>query len=510
MKANSHFDVIIVGAGLSGIGAACHLRKNCPKKTFVLLEGRASVGGTWDLFRYPGIRSDSDMYTLGYNFKPWTEGKAIADGPSILKYIKEASQDNDIEGNIRFNTKVTATSWNSDNALWKVETMSQKDGQPTGKTDALTGSMLMLCGGYYNYDQGYTPEFKGIEEFDGQVVHPQKWPTDLDYTDKKVVIIGSGATAMTLVPHMALNGAEEVVMIQRSPTYVIALPDRDKIANFLSRLLPAKLAYRLTRWKNITLQRSFYQKTRDNPEKVKSQLLGAARKELPESYVKEHFTPKYNPWDQRLCLIPNGDLYDAINQQKAKVITGEIECFSKEGLKMSSGEQVRADIVVTATGLNLLPLNGIRFEVDGKAVKPSEMVTYKGMMYSNMPNMIHVFGYINASWTLRADLTAEFMCRLINHMDKKGVRQCTPRMDDAAMENTRGWIEDFSPGYMKRVMNLFPKQGADEPWVNTQNYIRDRKMIRHKPIEDKALEFSNPPTIVSLEKAPAMQKAGNE
>lgn len=512
----NHFDVIIVGAGLSGIGAACHLQKHCPTKSFALLEGRQSSGGTWDLFRYPGVRSDSDMYTLGYNFKPWTAGKAIADGPSILSYIKEAADENGINDHIRFGHKVVSAEWSSNSASWKLATKIQKgDDSLPSETRTFTSNMLLLCGGYYNYDQGYTPDFKDIDKFSGQLLHPQKWPEDLDYHNKKVVIIGSGATAMTLVPAMALSGAEQVTMIQRSPTYVISMPDEDKIANGLQKILPKRLAYACTRWKNIGFQSFFYKRAINKPEQVKGKLLAMIRKYLPKDYVEEHFTPSYNPWQERLCLIPNADLFKAINRKKAQVITDQIDCFVEDGLKMASGKRVPADIVVTATGLNLLPLNGLSFVVDGKEMNPPDLITYKGMMYSSLPNLVHVFGYVNASWTLRADLTAEWLCRLVNHMDKLGMRQCTPTRNLATKTDTSPWIANFNPGYMKRAMHLFPKQGAEEPWVNTQNYTKDKKMLREGSLEDDALEFSNPLTgedsgavVVNEETTAAMKQAG--
>ena len=487
---SAHFDVVIVGAGLSGIGAACHLRQHCPSKTFVLLEERKAIGGTWDLFRYPGIRSDSDMHTLGYNFKPWKAAKAIADGPSILNYVHEAADEHDVKPHVRFNHKVHTTEWSSPDALWRIKAnqTAQNDEQVS-----FTCSMLLVCGGYYSYKGGYQPDFKGMSDFKGSLIHPQKWPENLDYQGKTVAVIGSGATAMTLIPAMAHSGAKEVTMVQRSPTYVVSKPDEDNIANILRKYLPARLAYAITRWKNINLQRYFYSQTQTKPEKVKGQLLGLVRKELPKDYVDQHFTPKYNPWDERLCLIPNADLFKAIRDEKARVVTGHIDCFTADGLKMASGEEVKADIIVTATGLNLEVLAGITFSVDGKKIQIPDAYTYKGMMYSNIPNMVHIFGYVNASWTLRADLTAEYFCRLVNHMDKSGMRQCMPvlRQSERDMES-RLWIDTFTPGYMKRTMHLFPKQGAHAPWVNTQNYAKDKKMIHKVPLEDGVLLFTNP------------------
>lgn len=484
-----HRDVVIVGAGLSGIGAAWHLQKKCPGKTYTILEGRERIGGTWDLFRYPGIRSDSDMHTLGYIFKPWTQAKAIADGPSILEYVNETATESDIDKHIRFQHKVTAASWDTAQALWTVQA-KQLD---TNTTVNFTCNMLFMCGGYYSYDGGYTPEFEGIDDFQGTLIHPQKWPENLDYNGKRVVVIGSGATAMTLVPAMANSGAEKVVMVQRSPTYVVSRPDQDAIANFLRKILPNKTAYAITRWKNINLQRYFYARTRTAPLKVKEAILKMVRKHLPDDYVEKHFTPSYNPWDERLCLIPNDDLYCAINEDKAEVVTEHIERFTAGGLKLKSGEEIPADIIVTATGLNLVVVSNVEFQVDGKDIYFPDTFAYKGMMFSQVPNMVQTFGYVNASWTLRADLTSEYFCRLVNRMDELGMRQCTPRLreSDRDMEQ-RNWIDTFNPGYMKRAMHLFPKQGDHEPWVNTQNFTRDRKMIRNAPLEDGVLQFDNP------------------
>lgn len=482
------FDVIIVGAGLSGIGTAKHLQDACPEKTYTILERRDDMGGTWDLFRYPGIRSDSDMHTLGYNFKPWTEAKAIADGPSILSYVKETAAENGIDRHIRFGHKVTSAAWSSDTATWTVTVETS-----AGETDTLTCNMLLMCAGYYSYDQGYTPHFEGRERFQGQVVHPQAWPRDLDYRGKKVIIIGSGATAMTLVPAMAQE-AGHVTMLQRSPTYVVSRPARDRIANALRALLPDRWAYGLTRKKNIFFQQFFYRRTRTHPEKVKDKLLEMVRDELgPDFDVETHFTPSYNPWDQRLCLVPDNDLFDALKGGRASVETDHIEQFDETGIQLASGKHLDADIIVTATGLNLVVLGDAKFTVDGEPVDFSQTWTYKGLAYSGVPNLISTFGYINASWTLRADLVAEYACRVINHMDETGNRQVTPKLrpGEEAMP-ARDWIDGFSANYMQRVMHLFPKQGDREPWLNPQDYDKDRKMFREAPLEDGALIFSNP------------------
>lgn len=484
----SDFDVVIVGAGISGIGSAYHLKTLCPGKTYTILESREDLGGTWDLFRYPGIRSDSDMHTLGYSFKPWRAAKSIADGPAIREYLHETVAENDIRRHIQFNQTVTAADWSSDDQQWTV----------TAETDSqsrtLTCNMLLMCSGYYNYAEGYTPEFEGMHDNQGTVVHPQHWPEDLDYAGKKVVVIGSGATAMTLVPAMA-DQAASVTMLQRSPTYVVSRPDQDKIANTLRKILPENWAYAVTRFKNTQMQNFIYKRSRTAPEKMKTQLVGMVKQALGPDYdVDKHFTPSYNPWDQRLCLIPNADLFESINSGKTTVVTEQIERLTAEGVQLKNGDVLPADILVTATGLNLQLLGGAQFSVDGKPVNFPETVTYKGMMYSDIPNLVQTFGYVNASWTLRADLTAEFACRVINHMDERGVTQVTPVLREEDKDMQLGpWIEDFSAGYMSRVMHLFPKQGDRDPWRNTQDYQLDKKIIRKAALEDGALQFGPQP-----------------
>ena len=485
----SHFDVVIVGAGLSGIGAAYHLQQKCPGKTYAILESRDVIGGTWDLYRYPGIRSDSDMHTLGYSFKPWQAEKAIADGPSILDYVNEAADENGIRKHIRFHSQLRSAAWSSDDARWSLD-IARSDHD--GEAETITCDFILMCSGYYSYDKPYQPSFEGEEDFEGPLFHPQLWPEDLDYKGKRVVVIGSGATAMTLVPAMA-DDVEHITMLQRSPTYVVSAPDKDVIANTLRKFLPDMLAYNITRFKNVQLQRRVYQKTRTAPHKVKEFLLKRVRKHLGAAYVEKHFTPSYNPWDQRLCLIPNGDLFHAINSGKASVVTDQIDHITKKGIQLQSGELLEADIIIAATGLNMKFLGGVQFSVDGEPVHFPDRWTYKGMMYSDIPNLVQTFGYINASWTLRADLNAEYSCRLLNRMDELGMRQCTPRLraEDQNMRK-RLWIEDFSAGYMQRVMHLFPRQGDHAPWLNTQNFAADKKMVRHAPLEDGCLSFSNP------------------
>lgn len=486
MANSESFDVIIVGAGLSGIGAAVHLKKHCPNKTFTIVESRSAIGGTWDLFRYPGIRSDSDMHTLGYNFKPWTEAKAIADGPAIRNYVNNTADEHDIRRHIQFDTKVVSAQWSTPDATWTLETTNE-----AGESKQVTGSFVLMCGGYYNYDEPYDAKFEGIENFKGDVMHPQFWDEDYDYSGKKVVVIGSGATAMTLVPAMA-NKAEHVTMLQRTPTYVVSRPAEDKIANTLRKYLPDSWAYGITRFKNTTLQGIMYNRTRTQPEKVKKVLLDMMAEHLDQKTIDEHFTPDYNPWDQRLCLIPNADLYKSLNSGKASVVTEHIDRFTENGILLKNGEELEADIIVTATGLQLTVLSNVEFTVDNEKINWPEKFAYKGMLYSDVPNMAQTFGYINASWTLRADLTAEYVCRVLNRMDELGARQVTPRLrpEDEDMP-TKPWIDDFSAGYMQRSMHLFAKQGTG-PWQNTQNFAADKKMVRKAPIDDSALVFDNP------------------
>ena len=480
----NHFNVIVVGAGISGIGAGYYLQKKCPNKSFVILEGRDNIGGTWDLFRYPGIRSDSDMNTMGFRFKPWMGVKSIADGPSILSYLHETVKENDLNKKIHFNQWVNEASWSSRDSQWTVQVENKK----TQELQDFTCDFLFLCGGYYNYEEGYTPHFAGRENFLGQIIHPQKWPKNLDYKNKKVVVIGSGATAVTIIPTMAEKAAH-VTMLQRSPTYFLSAPDEDPVGNFLRKFISSKLTYKLVRWKNIRFQWWFFQKCRKFPKKVKEFLIKQVREELGPNYdIETHFTPKYNPWEQRMCLVPNGDFFNAINAGKASVITDHIDRFTKKGIKLKSGGEVEADLIVTATGLNLEVCNGIKLEVDNNEVDISKTMTYKGMMFSDVPNLVATFGYTNASWTLRADLTSEYVCRLLNFMDKKGYANCCPRTAEH-VEPEGDWL-DFTSGYVKRSMHKFPKQGSRDPWRNTQNFPKDVLAIRWGNIDNKELKFT--------------------
>lgn len=475
--------MLIVGAGLSGIGAAYHLQEKCTARTYAILEARGSIGGTWDLFRYPGIRSDSDMYTLGYSFRPWEEAKAIADGPSILRYVRETARDNGIEEKIRFNHRVVHAKWSSEDARWTV----RAERTDTHETVRLSCNFLFMCSGYYRYDAGYTPQFAGIEQFAGRVVHPQHWSEDIDYEGKRVVVIGSGATAVTLVPALAKQAAH-VTMLQRSPSYIVSLPEQDPIANVLRRLLPAKLAYALVRWKNVTMTTLFYQLSRRRPRLVKGLIRKGIERQLPRGYdVDKHFTPRYNPWDQRVCLVPDGDLFEAIKSGGASVVTDEIERFTEHGIVLKSGTELEADVVVTATGLRLLALGGLSVTVDGEDVDLPETMTYRGMMLSGVPNAAAALGYTNASWTLKCDLTCEYVCRLLNHMDEQGYDYCVPVNDDPSVEPLP--FIDFSSGYVLRSINEFPKQGSKTPWRLYQNYALDIVSLRHSKLEDGALEF---------------------
>jgi len=480
-------DIIIVGAGLSGIGLACHLHDKCPAKRYLILEGRDSIGGTWDLFRYPGVRSDSDMHTLGYRFKPWRAEKAIADGPAILAYIKEAAAEHRVADHIRFRHRVRKAAWSSDERLWTLEVTVG----PSGTTRVFKCNFLLMCAGYFDYRSGYQPQFSGRESFQGDFVHPQEWPEDLNYRDKQVVVIGSGATAVTLIPALA-EKAKHVVMLQRSPTYMVALPDTDRVANFLRSVLPENWAYAATRWKNIRLQQFVYYLTRVAPHKVRSMLLKRVRKELGHGFdIGKDFTPHYNPWEQRLCLVPNGDLFESLRCGKASVVTGEIAAIAANGIRLKCGREISADIIVSATGLNLCVLGDVQVTVDGAAVNFADKYSYKAMMYSDVPNLISIFGYVNASWTLRADLVADYACRLLNHMAASNSRQCTPRLHGQNRHMTaKPWIENFSPNYLQRKQHLLPKQGDRQPWLNTQSYAMEKKLIRDSDVVDDVLEFN--------------------
>jgi monooxygenase len=478
----AHFDVLIIGAGLSGIGAACHLIRKRPKTTFAILEARDAIGGTWDLFRYPGIRSDSDMSTFGYAFRPWEDSKAIADGPSILRYLAETAKAYDVDRNIRFGHKVARASWRSADARWALEV----DG-PGGAKLKFSCNFLFLCTGYYEYAEGHSPGWPGMERFAGRVVHPQKWPEDLQYDDKRVLVIGSGATAVTIVPAMAAKAAH-VVMLQRSPTYVVARPAEEAMAKRLKTWLPAPAAHAAVRWKNILLQMYLYRISRRKPAAVRKQIIKLAQAEIgPEHNAAEYFNPRYEPWDQRMCLIPDGDLFGAMRAGKASIVNGEIDTFTETGLRLTTGQEIDADVIVTATGLKVRLMGAVAIEVDGAPVDIAATTAYKGVMFSDVPNLVSVFGYTNASWTLKSDLIAEYVCRLLGHMDRRGYAICTPRLRDAA--NADEPTLPLTSGYIERAKHLLPKQGKTKPWRMNQNYALDVMALRFAAIEDGALEF---------------------
>jgi monooxygenase len=482
--AGEHFDVLIVGAGLSGIGAAYHLQTKLPGKSYAILEGREAIGGTWDLFRYPGIRSDSDMHTLGYAFKPWTDEQSIAAGPAILDYVRQTAIENGIDRHIRFGHRVVRADWSSADALWTVEATKTD----TGETVTVSASFLLSAGGYYRYDEGYTPHFEGTERFAGEIVHPQHWPEDLDYAGKRVVVIGSGATAVTLVPALT-DKAEHVTMLQRSPSYIISQPEKDPIANRLRKLFPDHVAYAITRRKNVALSTLLFKLSRRYPRLIAKALRAGVKRQLPDGYdVDTHFKPSYGPWDQRLCAVPNGDLFKAISKGRASVVTDRIDSFTERGLALSSGHELEADVIVTATGLKLVALGGIEYAVDDEAVALPDTLAYKGMMLSGMPNFVFAVGYTNASWTLKVDLAFEYMCRLIAHMDANGYDQCVPIPADPGME-TRPLL-DFASGYVQRSIDQFPKQGVAAPWQLAQNYRQDIKNLRGDAIDDGEMRFT--------------------
>jgi len=482
MNNNESVDVLIIGAGLAGIGAACQLRRNCPDHSIMVLESRAASGGTWDLFRYPGFRSDSDMYTYSYGFKPWKDKSTIADGQKILSYIREAAAENDVEKHIRYQHKVVAADWSSADKRWLV-TAERGD---TGESVTISCKFMFNCSGYFDYEKGYTPEFAGIDDFSGQVVHAQHWPEDLDYKGKRVVVIGSGATAITLVPAMSKDTAS-LVMLQRTPTYIASLPSEDPMAKSMGKWLPNSWVFRLTRWRKVLLQMYIYRLSRRQPAALKKYLLGQVRKALGPDYdVETHFTPNYNPWDQRLCAVPDGDLFTAIREGDAEVVTDHIDQFNDKGIQLKSGKQLDADIVILATGLNLKFAGGVKHSFDGKALNITDHFVYRGMMFSGMPNMAFTVGYTNSSWTLKTDLTGKYVCRLLNKMERGNYSTVTPRM--------KGEIEevpmlDFDAGYILRAKGLMPKNGNRLPWQNYQNYVRDFVGLRLGRLNDKELEF---------------------
>lgn len=479
---HEHLDVLILGAGLSGVGAACHLKRECPGKRVALLERRQRIGGTWDLFRYPGIRSDSDMYTFGYNFKPWNGTKILADGPSIRNYIRETAQEYDVEKDIRFGLKVERVDWSSEDACWTAHAVEEA----SGKKHTFTANFLFGCTGYYNYDKGHRPDFPGEERFKGEIIHPQEWPEDKEYAGKNVVIIGSGATAITMVPAMA-GTAKHVTMLQRSPSYVASIPAEDRLSGTLRRFLPDKVVYHLGRARNIALQRAIFAASRARPHVVARALRMGVRRYMGKAYDPKDFTPSYNPWDERLCVVPNGDLFKALRGGDASIVTDHIDTFTENGIRLQSGKELEADIIVSATGLDLQIGGGAEMYVDGEFQEAGQALNYKGVMMEGVPNFALVFGYTNASWTLKADIASEFVCRLLNYMDEKGLAVVTPR-DREGCKTDKPFL-DLQSGYIQRAADRLPKQGSKDPWRVLQNYYRDLPRLRHGRLNDGVLEF---------------------
>ncbi len=481
---DEHVDVLIIGAGLSGVGAACRLRQRCPGKSFAILEARDAIGGTWDLFRFPGIRSDSDMFTLSYPFRPWTGSQAIAGGGQILEYLRDTAREHRVEQHIRFHHRVLSAEWSSAHARWSVE-VQRLD---TGETRRMSCDFLFSCTGYFRYDQGYTPDFPGIERFAGDVVHPQFWSEEVDHRGKRVVVIGSGATAVTLVPALA-ERARHVTMLQRSPSYIISLPAIDPIAGLLERVLPPRWTYAAVRWKNVMVTLGIYGLSKRRPELMKRLLRSALKRALPAGYdIDRHFRPSYDPWDQRMCLVPDGDLFAAISEHRVSVVTDRIETFTERGVRLASGAELEADLVVTATGLQMVPFGGIGLSIDERPVEIARTHTYRGMMLSGVPNLAYSFGYINQSWTLGSDLTCEHVCRLLNHMDERGYASCTPRTPPGELAELP--FAELSSGYVQRAVAQFPRQGPEDPWRRDQNYRTNLRDLRRAPVEDPALAFA--------------------
>ena len=480
-----HVDTLIIGAGLSGIGLAYYMQRDCPRNSYLILEAREESGGTWDLFKYPGIRSDSDLYTFGYEFKPWEDDKAIADGPSILSYIRDTASENNIDQNIRYQKKVIKANWHSDKSVWRVTIQNSLSSETSHSY--MTCSWLFSAAGYYNYDEGYTPALQNIKNYEGEVIHPQHWPQNLDYRDKKVVVIGSGATAVTLLPAMAEEAAH-ITMLQRTPSYIMSLPQKDPIANFLRKLLPSKIAYKLTRKKNISIARAVWNFCQKFPNVARKIIRSNNKKLLPKGFpVEEHFNPPYNPWDQRLCAVPDGDLFKVIQEGKGSIVTDYIETFTKNGIALKSGKELEADIVITATGLNVQLFGGMEFMIDDIPVDLSKSVTFKGMMLSGIPNFAFAVGYTNSSWTLKVGLLCEHFCRMMNHMDTKNHKSCQAELPSADMP-TRPFL-DFGAGYIQRVIDQLPRQGLEPPWYMSMDYKVDLKNLRYGPLVDENLVF---------------------
>ena len=494
----NHYDVLIVGAGLSGIGMACHLKIECPQKRVAILERRHAIGGTWDLFRYPGIRSDSDMFSFGYQFRPWNELKVLADGPAIRQYVTDTAREYGVEKDIHFGLKTTSAAWSSEQRRWTVTTLHEA----SGETRSYTCDYLISCTGYYNYDRGYLPEFPGVANFKGQCIHPQHWPENLDYRGKRVVVIGSGATAVTVVPAMAAE-ASHVTMLQRSPSYIFSVPAYDTLSAVLRYVMPERWVYALARWRNIFIQRLIYKAAKRWPGKVRSWLLSGVQKQLGKDYDMRHFTPSYMPWDERLCAVPDADLFEAIKSGKASVVTDHIETFTEKGIRLKSGQELEADLIVTATGLQIQVFGGVDLKVDGEAKPIGELMTYKGVILQDVPNMAWIFGYTNAPWTLKADLAASYVCRLLKHMDRKGYDVVTAHAP-AGEKQDETIFGALQSGYVNRGKTLLPRQGRDVPWRVLHNYERDRPMLKEQPIEDSALVFERRPVSSAMPEKTAL------
>jgi len=477
------FDVLIIGAGLSGISMACHLKTQCPGKRVALLERRKAIGGTWDLFRYPGVRSDSDMFTFGYRFRPWNELKVLADGESIRRYVEDTAREFGIDQDIRFGIKTTEAHWSSKHKRWTIATIDESSGEPR----TFTCNYLVNCTGYYNHDQGHLPSFPGIERFQGQCVHPQHWPEALDYRGKRVVVIGSGATAVTLVPAMAPDTAH-ITMLQRSPSYVFSVPAYDKISAVLQRFLPQRWVYGLARRRNLLLQRLIYKLSKRWPDRMRSLLLGGVRKHVGEGFDMSHFSPNYKPWDERLCAVPDADLFKVLRQGKASIVTDHIDTFTEHGIRLKSGQELQADIVVTATGLQLQSFGGMTLRVDGQPCAINERMTYKGVLLQDVPNVAWLFGYINAPWTVKVDMAAAYVCRLLNHMHDEGADVVTPRAPAEQLQDDT-ILGALRSGYMQRGQAMLPRQGRSLPWRVLHDVAKDRAMLLKDPVEDSALEF---------------------
>ncbi|WOE74495.1 flavin-containing monooxygenase [Alterisphingorhabdus coralli] len=493
-------DVLIAGAGISGIGMAVHLKQQCPGRSFAMIEQRDDLGGTWNLFQYPGIRSDSDMHTLGFEFEPWTEQKAIADGPSILNYLHRITDKHDLRQHMRFGHKILSANWSSEEALWTL-TVETKGG-----TSELKGRFLYMGTGYYDYDQGYDPVFEGREDFAGQIVHPQFWPKDLDYSGKKVVVIGSGATAVTLVPNMA-DTAGHVTMLQRTPTWYAVRPAKDAIANFLRAIMPDQWAYNIIRKRNVWLQDWFFKRAKNKPDSVAKTLMKNVKKALGSEPDEKTYTPPYNPWDQRLCLVPDGDMFTAISEGRASIVTDHIKRFTKTGIELKSGEHLDADVIVTATGLKLAMAGKVAFSVDGEATQFNDRFYYKGCMFSNVPNMAIIFGYLNASWTLKVDIVANYVCRILNRMQQSGSDIVVPQLDDPASVPEEELFDGFSSGYVQRANDILPKQGAEMPWRLTQDYLFERNVLLNEPLDDGVLTFRNAGAVAQPQAEPMAEAA---